>query len=122
MTAASSRTSARTTSRRRHGTGTEDYFNTAFCPTQAYSAPYHGITLYSGNPAWPWRGKNSMYRFHIEDPIRFRRSIRVTIETGHANALANDYSSTAYWYQRGRSQPLPALPPVEARWPAPDAA
>ena len=97
---------------RLHGTGTEDYFNTAFCPTQEYSAPYHGITLYSGSEAWPWGGKNSMYRFHIEDPIRFDESIRVTIETGHANALANDYSSTAYWYQTGRSQPLPPLAPV----------
>ena len=86
---------------RLHGTGTEDYFNTAFCPTQEYCAPYHGITVYSGNEAWPWGGKNSMYRFHVEDPIRFERSIRVTIETGHDNALANDYSSTAYWYQVG---------------------
>ncbi len=34
---------------RLHGTGTEDYFNTAFCPKQEYSAPYHGITVYSGN-------------------------------------------------------------------------
>ena len=59
---------------RLHGTGTEDYFNTAFCPKQEYSAPYHGITVYSGNEAWPWGGKNSMYRFHIEDPIRFERS------------------------------------------------
>ena len=105
---------------RLHGTGTEDYFNTAFCPTQEYSAPYHGITLYSGNPSWPWGGKNSMYRFHVEDPIRFRESIRVTIETGHANALANDYSSTAYWYQSGRTDPLPRLPAVEARLPRPD--
>jgi hypothetical protein len=58
-----------------------------------------------------------MYRFHIEDPIRFDESIRVTIETGHANALANDYSSTAYWYQAGRSQPLPRLAPVAERLP-----
>lgn len=105
---------------RLHGTGTEDYFNTAFCPTQEYSAPYHGITLYSGNPAWPWGGKNSMYRFHVEDPIRFRESIRVSIETGHANALANDYSSTAYWYQQDRREPLPPLPPVAERLPRPD--
>ena len=105
---------------RLHGTSTEDYFNTAFCPTQEYSAPYHGITLYSGNKDWPWGGKNSMYRFHVEDPIRFRESIRVTIETGHANALANDYSSTAYWYQRGRSDPLPELPGVAERLPRPD--
>ena len=61
-----------------------------------------------------------MYRFHVEDPIRFERSLRVTIEPGHANALANDVSSTAYWYQRGRREPLPALPPVEARLPRPD--
>jgi hypothetical protein len=105
---------------RLHGTGTEDYFGTAFCPTQEFSAPYHGLTVYSGTPAWPWGGKNSMYRFHIEDPIHFEREIRVSIETGHDNALANDYSSTAYWYQVGRSAPLPKLPPVEARLPRPD--
>jgi hypothetical protein len=105
---------------RLHGTGTEDYFNTAFCPTQEYSAPYHGITVYSGTDAWPWGGKNSMYRFHIEDPIRFEQSIRVTIETGHDNALANDYSSTAYWYQIGRGAPLRPLPPVHERLPRPD--
>jgi hypothetical protein len=105
---------------RLHGTGTEDYFNTAFCPRQEYSAPYHGITVYSGSEAWPWGGKNCMYRFHVEDPIAFERSIRVTIETGHANALANDYSSTAYWYQLGRRRPLPPLPPAPARLPRPD--
>jgi hypothetical protein len=104
---------------RLHGTGTEDYFNTAFCPRQEYAAPYHGITVYSGSEARPWGGKNSMYRFHIEDPIRFERSIRVTIETGHDNELANDYSSTAYWYQLGRTAPLPALPPVIQRIPRP---
>ncbi len=106
---------------RLHGTGTEDYFNTAFCPKQEFCAPYHGLTVYSGNEAWPWGGKSSMYRFHIEDPIRFEKSIRVTIESGHNNALANDYSSTAYWYQRGRTQALPALPAVEARIPRLDA-
>jgi hypothetical protein len=105
---------------RLHGTGTEDYFNTAFCPKQEYCAPYHGLTVYSGTDAWPWGGKNSMYRFHVEDPIRFETSIRVTIETGHANELANDYSSTAYWYQLGRSEPLPPLPPLAERLPRPD--
>jgi hypothetical protein len=104
---------------RLHGTGTEDYFNTAFCPMQEFSAPYHGLTVYSGNEEWPWGGKNSMYRFHIEDPIRFERAIRVTIESGHNNALANDYSSTAYWYQRGRSEPLTALATASERRPRP---
>ena len=46
--------------------------------------------------------------------------IPVSIETGHANALANDYSSTAYWYQEGRTDPLPELPGVEDRLPRPD--
>jgi len=100
-----------------HGTGTEDYFNTAFCPRTVYCAPYHGVTVYSGNSEWPWSGKNSMYRFHIEDPIRFRKSIRVTIEHGHANKLSNDYSSTAYWYQHEPHKPFPKLLPVEHRMP-----
>jgi hypothetical protein len=105
---------------RLHGTGTEDYFDTAFCPRQEFCAPYHGITVYSGTPDWPWGGKNSLYRFHVEDPVRFERRIRVTIETGHANELANDYSSVAYWYQLGRSDPLPPLPPLADRLPRPD--
>ncbi|MBL8153923.1 MAG: DUF2961 domain-containing protein [Anaerolineae bacterium] len=100
-----------------HGTGTEDYFNTAFGPKQEYSAPYHGLILYQGTEDWPWRGKNSMYRYHIEDPIFFEKSIRVTIEHGHANKLTNDYSSTAYWYQTEPHKPFPAMLPVEGRLP-----
>jgi D-arabinan exo alpha-(1,3)/(1,5)-arabinofuranosidase (non-reducing end) len=100
-----------------HGTGTEDYFNTAFGPKQEYCAPYHGIILYQGTADWPWRGKNSMYRYHIEDPIFFGKSIRVTIEHGHANKLTNDYSSTAYWYQNEPHKPFPALLPVAERLP-----
>ena len=93
-----------------HGTGTEDYFNTAFCPKQEYCAPYSGITLYSGEQAgFPWGGKNSMYRLHILDPIHFDESIRVTIEHGHANKLSNDCSSTAYWYQDEPHAPFPKL-------------
>jgi hypothetical protein len=102
-----------------HGTGTEDYFNTAWSPRTEFSAPYHGITLYSGTPEWPWGGKNSMYRFHIEDPVYFQKSIRVTIEHGHANHLSNDYSSTAYWYQEEPHAPFPAMLPVEKRLPRP---
>ena len=100
-----------------HGTGTEDYFNTAFCPTQEYSAPYHGLILYQGTDDWKWRGKNTLYRYHIEDPIFFERSIRVTIEHGHANKLSNDYTSTAYWYQTEPHKPFPPMLPVQARLP-----
>lgn len=100
-----------------HGTGTEDYFSMAFCPKTEYCAPYHGLTLYSGTEEWPWKGKNSMYRYHIEDPVRFEKSIRVSIEHGHANKLSNDYSSTAYWYQLEPHRLLAPLLSVEARLP-----
>ncbi len=103
-----------------HGTGTEDYFNTAFSPRTEFCAPYHGVTVYSGTDEWPWKGKNSLYRFHIEDPIMFKKSIRVTIEHGHANSLSSDYSSTAYWYQTEPHAPFPTLLPAAARMPRPD--
>ncbi len=103
-----------------HGTGTEDYFSTAYSPRQEFNAPYHGLTLYSGTDAWPYKGKNSMYRFHIEDPVHFRESIEVSIEHGHGNNLTNDYSSTAYWYQTEPHASFPALLPVEERLPRPD--
>ncbi len=84
-----------------HGTGTEDYFNTAYCPTEAYSSPYHGIILPGGRN---WRGKISLYRFHIEDAVRFRTSIRA-----------------AYWYQLEPHSRFPELPSVSDRLPLPDA-
>ena len=100
---------------RLHGTGTEDYFNTAWCPNQEFHGPYHGITMPGGEN---WSGQVSYYRFHIEDPIVFDRSIKATIEHGHANKRSDDVSSTAYWYQT-----LPALPvtlaPVQDRLPRP---
>lgn len=96
-----------------HGTGTEDYFNTAWCPSQEYHGPYHGITLPGGHN---WSGQISMYRFHVEDPITFSESIRVTIEHGHNNARSDDISSVAYWYLDGIDETL-TLAPVEERLP-----
>lgn len=96
-----------------HGTGTEDYFNTAWCPSQTYHAPYHGITIPGGDN---WSGQISMYRFHIEDPVPFTRSIRVTIEHGHANRRSDDLSSVAFWYQELPHKPF-GLPPVTDRLP-----
>jgi len=51
-----------------------------------------------------------MYRWFVHDPVRFRRSIRWTIEHGHANNFENDYSSVAYWYQTEPHKPFPVLP------------
>ena len=78
-----------------NGTGTEDYINCSWCPTQEYNAPYHGIILPGDKN---WKGKISYYRYHILDPITFKKSIKVTIEHGHNNHRSHDFSSTAYWY------------------------
>ncbi|MBD3214191.1 MAG: DUF2961 domain-containing protein [Candidatus Lokiarchaeota archaeon] len=79
------------------GTGTEDYVNQAFCPRQKYNAPYHGIIKPGGLNFF---GKITYYRYHIEDPIYFNNKIVVTIEHGHDNHRSDDWSSTAYWYQK----------------------
>jgi hypothetical protein len=97
-----------------HGTGTEDYFNTAWCPNQEYSAPYHGI-IAGGGPNWS--DPVTLYRWHIEDPVVFRERIRVTIEHGHANRRGDDYSSVAFWYQAEPHTDFPPLPPVAERLP-----
>ena len=49
--------------------------------------------------------------------MRFSKSIRVSIEHGHANNYENDYSSVAYWYQIEPHAPFPVLPDVRARLP-----
>ncbi|CAI6083883.1 glycoside hydrolase family 172 protein [Cohnella sp. JJ-181] len=100
-----------------HGTGMEDYFNTAWCPQQEVCTPYHGIIL-GGGPNWS--GKISTYRYHVLDPIMFDDSIRVTIEHGHNNHRSDDVSSTAYWYQSEPHRPFPALPGIAGRLPLPD--
>ena len=105
---------------RLHGSGTEEYFNAAYGPQEEFNTPYHGLTVYSGTEEWPWRGKNSLYRYHVEDPVFFEKSIRVSIEHGHANNLSNDYASTAYWYQTEPHQRFPPFPDVTARLPRPD--
>ena len=103
-----------------HGTGTEDWYHGAYGPTTEFQAPYHGIILYSGNPDWRFKGKNTVYRYHIEDPIRFRKSFRMSIEHGHANKLSNDYASTAYYYLSEPRAGGPDLLPVEERLPRPN--
>lgn len=97
-----------------HGTGTEDFFNLSWCPTQEYNAPYHGIIL-PGNDNW--KGYITYYRYHIQDPVMFDKSIRVTMEHGHNNNRSDDWSSTAYWYQSEPHKPFKAFPCVAGRLP-----
>ncbi len=97
-----------------HGTGTEDYVNMAWCPTQEYNAPYHGLILGGRDN---WKGKITYYRYHIQDPINFEKSIKVTIEHGHNNHRSDDWSTTAYWYQTEPHMAFKAMLPVEKRVP-----
>ena len=89
------------------GTGTEDYFSSGwYFNTGPYSAPYHGLTIKDEET-----GRISAYRWHIEDPIPFTRSIRFTIEHGGTNDTPDtDYTSVAFWYQTHPHAPFPALP------------
>jgi len=75
------------------------------------------ISSHSPTHSKNWSGKISYYRFHIQDPIYFQKSIKVTIEHGHANHRSDDYSSTAYWYQTEPHKKFQPLPPVELRRP-----
>ncbi len=97
-----------------HGTGTEDYFNTSWCPTQEYGAPYHGI-IAGGGPNWT--DPVTLYRFHVEDPVFFKRHIRVSIEHGHANRRGDELSSTGFWYQAEPHAAFPPLPKAKDRLP-----
>jgi hypothetical protein len=97
-----------------HGTGSEDYFSDAWGMRESanlfYGCPLQEDDFQAGSKA-------TVYRFHIPDPIPFKKSIQVTIEHGHLNDRADFDSSTAYWYQAEPHKPFPALPSVEARLP-----
>jgi hypothetical protein len=83
---------------RLHGTGTEDFFNTAWCPKEIFHHPYFGYPRVSDSIGW--LGRTHLYRFFLESPITFKKSLLATIEHGHANSLTLDLASVAYWYQK----------------------
>jgi hypothetical protein len=99
------------------GTGSEDYFCGAWCYGESFIQPFSGP--YFGNPLND-RGhvQNALwnvYRYHIQDPVPFTRSIKVTIEHGHANNRNDDFSSVAYWYQAEPHISFPSLPAPSER-------
>ncbi|MFC1735536.1 glycoside hydrolase family 172 protein [Candidatus Hydrogenedentota bacterium] len=96
-----------------HGTGTEDYFNSSYCPKEIYVHPYFGYARVNDNIGF--LGRTHCYRFHKEDPIIFRESLRGSIECSHANASSMDIVTVAYWYQTEPHKPFPALPDREGR-------
>ena len=89
------------------GTGTEDYFSSGwYFITGEYSAPYHGVTVKDEE-----HGRINAYRWHIEDPIPFKKSLLFQIEHGGTNDRPNvEYASVAFWYQTHPHAPFPPLP------------
>ncbi len=106
------------------GTGTEDYFcgsynfeNKVLGRYQEFTTPYSGLSqvirpdgLYSSQQRF------GMYRWHIMDPIRFEKDLKVTIQAlgwrsgGRYLPLQDDIASVAYWYQTLPTAPFPKLP------------
>ncbi|RLD73030.1 MAG: hypothetical protein DRJ29_03125 [Bacteroidetes bacterium] len=90
-----------------HGTGTEDYFNSSWCPNENYQHPYFGYARTPDDIGW--LGRTHCYRFHIDDPIFFDQGLVFSIEHGHNNYLTLEMSSVAYWYldKPSKLEPIP---------------
>jgi len=97
------------------GTGSEDYFLGAYdFGGHPFSYALYGAPVVGEERAG---GRSSVYRFHLDSPIPFTKSLKATIEHGHANARSDNYFSVAYWYQTEPHAAFPPLPPVEDRLP-----
>jgi hypothetical protein len=99
-----------------NGTGTEDYYNGAWDFGGQPFANQHQGAPYIIDPE-RIGGRYCLYRWHTESPITFEKSIRVTIEHGHANHRSDNFYSTAYWYQAEPHAAFPALPAPADRVP-----
>ena len=92
-----------------HGTGSEDYLNQAW-GMQPNAFLRNGTSIHESET----NGYQTSYLFHIENPIRFQKEIKVTIEHGHGNHLANEMASVAYWFA-DRPTDVVSPPPVTQR-------
>ena len=102
------------------GTGTEDYFCGSYGfmkpgtnEYQIFSTPYAGMPQVILSDKQPRFG---LYRWHVMDPIRFEKDLKVTIQAlgwqseGRYLPLKDDLSSVAYWYQTEPHNAYPKLP------------
>src|SRR6516225_3050697 len=98
-----------------NGTGSEDYFLGAW----GFTGGPFAYALFGAPVQGPERAgaRWSVYRFHLDSPITFTKSLRATIEHGHANDRADDYDSVAYWYQTEPHAAFPPMPLVDERLP-----
>ena len=113
------------------GTGTEDYFggsfdfiNTRTRQYQEFTHSYSGLIQVLRPEDQDEPTRFGLYRWHISDPIRFKKELRVTIQalgSYRQNAsseyafvpLQEDIASVAYWYQTEPHAPFPKLPSKE---------
>ena len=105
------------------GTGTEDYFCDAWGFRQ-FNNPFYGVSVWEG---YKTDDRGTAYRWHIPDPVRFHRSLKVTIEhkgvtffkNGNVKSgfeeRADNFSSVAFWYQRGKAKRFATVPPAAER-------
>jgi hypothetical protein len=104
------------------GTGTEDYFGGAYDwdvngSYQTYSGLYMGMyQVIQPDRLYSSQQRFLMYRWHVVDPVRFEKSLRVTMQDlgwrsdGRYLARRDDFMSVAYWYQDKPAQNFPPFP------------
>lgn len=105
-----------------NGTGTEDYFCGSYNfdvkgKYQEFSTAYTGLPqVIRPDGLYDSQQRFGLYRWHIMDPIRFEKSLKVTIQDlgwksgGRYQVQQSDISSTVFWYQTGAHNPYPKLP------------
>ncbi|GAB3020013.1 DUF2961 domain-containing protein [Niabella terrae] len=106
------------------GTGTEDYFcgsynfeNKRTHQYEAFSTAYAGLhQVLRPDGLYGSQQRFGMYRWHIMDPIRFEKDLKVTIQDlgwrsgGRYLAQQSDIITVAYWYQTEPHGKFPKLP------------
>jgi Protein of unknown function (DUF2961) len=109
------------------GTGTEDYFCGSYdfdterpdgtVQYTEFTTPYSGLAqVIRGDGHYDVIQRFGLYRWHIADPIRFEKDLKVTIQAlgwradGRYLPLQDDISSTAFWYQTEPHAKFPPLP------------
>jgi len=98
-----------------NGTGSEDYFLGAWSfGDHPFSYALSGAPVKGNERAG---SRTSVYRFHLDSPITFTKSLRATIEHGHANHRSDNFFSVSYWYQTEPHAAFPALPSLDQRIP-----
>jgi len=105
------------------GTGFEDYFGEAWGLRKVNSA-YSGCSVLEDMVG----GRASCYRWHVPDPIRFDKSLKVEFQDmgvgknakgEDANNIerSDEFSSAAFWYQLGPSTDYHPIVPGYDRLP-----